>query len=233
MTLEDFICELKKLEINLTDIQLNQLNRYYELLIEWNEKVNLTRIVDKKDVYLKHFYDSITLIKAINLQKECTLCDVGTGAGFPGIVLKIVFPTLRVTLIDALQKRINFLNLVIEELKLDNIVAIHSRIEDYSKFNREKFDIVTSRAVANLALLSEISMPLVKVNGYFIPMKSSIEEELSDAKEIIKNVGGKIDDIIEFYLPFENSLRNLVVIKKFSITPKQYPRKMDKIKKKH
>ena len=232
MIREDLIKSFDTRCINYDDKKIDALFSFMKMTLETNEKFNLTAIKDENSFVEKMIFDS-SLAMVGNDFNDKSIIDVGTGAGFPGIVLKIVFPTLRVTLIDALQKRINFLNLVIEELKLDNIVAIHSRIEDYSKINREKFDIVTSRAVANLALLSEISMPLVKVNGYFIPMKSSIEEELSDAKEIIKNVGGKIDDIIEFYLPFENSLRNLVVIKKVSITPKQYPRKMDKIKKKH
>ena len=173
MDKNEFIKKLEKLNITLNDKQKEQLDKYYKLLIEWNEKINLTRITEEKDVYLKHFYDSITLKRVIDLCQNLSICDIGTGAGFPGIVLKIVFPNLSVTLVDALQKRVNFLNLVIKELELKDIVAIHSRGEDYAKLHREEFDIVTSRAVMNLTSLSEISLPLVKVNGYFIPMKAN------------------------------------------------------------
>ena len=228
MTNEEFIKELEKLNIILTNDQLNQLEKYYELLIEWNEKINLTRITEKKDVYLKHFYDSITLIKAIDLKQELKVCDLGTGAGFPGIVLKIVFPNLDITLVDALNKRIEFLKLVIRELNLQNITAIHERGEEFIKNNRNKFDLITCRAVAKLNVISEICIPGVKVNGYFIPMKAQIEEEIKD-KSFIKKLNSKLEDIVLFTLPFEESIRNLVVIKKISDTNIMYPRKYDKI----
>jgi len=233
MDKETFIKELEKMNINLNDTQLNQLDRYYKLLIEWNKKINLTRIIDEKDVYLKHFYDSITLCKAINLCQNLSLCDVGTGAGFPGIVLKIVFPTLSVTLIDSLLKRVNFLNIVIKDLELTNIVAIHARGEDYARENREKFDIVTSRAVANLSTLSELSLPMCKVNGYFIPMKANASEEISEAKDILVKLNSEIDEVIEFDLPIENSHRTLIKISKKNKTNTKYPRSFDKIKKNH
>ena len=153
MDKERFIEELKKIGINITDDQLNKLETYYNELIEYNKNVNLTRIVDKDEVYLKHFYDSLTLVKAIDLNENLTLCDVGTGAGFPGLVLAIVFPNLSITLVDALQKRINFLDLVIKKLGLTNVRTVHARIEDYAKENREKYDIVTCRAVSNLRIL--------------------------------------------------------------------------------
>lgn len=231
MNLETFIEEVNKLGINLTEEQLSNLEKYYNLLIEWNNKINLTRITEKDEVYLKHFYDSITLIKAIDLTKNISLCDIGTGAGFPGIVLKIVFPNLKITLVDSLNKRINFLNEVINQLNLKEIEAIHERAEDYAKEHREEFDLVTSRAVANLKVLSELCIPLAKVEGYFIPMKANIEEELDDSLDIISKLGAKVERVETFNLPIENSIRNLVIISKQSKTNPMYPRRFDKIKK--
>lgn len=228
MTNEEFIKELEKLNVFLTETQLNQLEKYYKLLIEWNEKINLTRIIEKKDVYLKHFYDSITLIKAIDLNQDLEVCDLGTGAGFPGIVLKIVFPKLNITLVDALNKRIEFLKLVIKELNLENIIAIHERGEEFIKNNRNRFDLITCRAVAKLNVISEICIPGVKVNGNFIPMKAQIEEEIRD-KKFIEKLNSKLEDIVSFTLPYEESKRNLVVIKKLGDTNTMYPRKYDKI----
>lgn len=230
MDKEVFIRELEKMNISLNSKQLDQLDRYYKLLIEWNEKINLTRIIEEKDVYLKHFYDSITLCKAINLCQNVSLCDVGTGAGFPGIVLKIVFPTLHITLIDSLLKRINFLNLVIKELELENIVAVHTRGEDYAKIHREEFDIVTSRAVANLTTLSELCIPMCKVGGYFIPMKANAKEEIQNSFDILNKLNSEIIEVIEFELPYEKSHRTLIKILKKSITNQKYPRSFDKIK---
>lgn len=230
MTNEEFIEKLKELNIILTSEQLNQLEKYYELLIEWNKKINLTRIVEKKDVYLKHFYDSITLIKAIDLTKGQELCDIGTGAGFPGIVLKIVFPHLNITLVDALNKRIEFLKLVIKKLNLKNINAIHERAEVFIRQNKNKFDIITCRAVAKLNIISEICIPGLKIKGYFIPMKAQIEEEIKDIKFLDK-LNSKLENIVSFKLPYENSIRNLVVIKKISPTNDMYPRNYDKVSK--
>ena len=176
--------------------------------------MNLTRITEKEDVYLKHFYDSLTLSKVIDLKQDLTLCDVGSGAGFPGIVLKICFPNLKITLLDSLQKRVNYLNEIIKELDLKNIEAIHTRAEDYAKQNREKFDIVTARAVANLKILSELCIPMVKVNGLFIAMKANIEEEIENSMEILKKLDSKIEKIETFYLPIENSIRNIIMIQK-------------------
>ena len=231
MNKEVFIKELEKLGIDITENQLNKLEIYYNELIEYNKNVNLTRIVDKDEVYLKHFYDSLTLIKAIDLNQNLTLCDVGTGAGFPGMVLAIVFPTLSITLVDALQKRITFLDLVISKLGLKNVKTVHARIEDYAKDNRECFDIVTSRAVANLKILFEISIPLVKVNGYFIPMKANIDNEIEEAKDILVKLDCEIERVDEFKLPIENSTRTLVKIKKSKETNHKYPRRYDLIKK--
>lgn len=225
---KEFKEELSKLGIVLTSTQEKQLEMYYNLLIEWNNKMNLTGITERNSVYLKHFYDCITLIKAIDLTKNLKIVDVGTGAGFPGLVLKIVFPNLDVVLVDALNKRINFLNHVIESLKLKNIEAIHDRIENYAKNNLEVFDLVTCRAVAKLNIISELCLPLAKINGYFIPMKATIEDEISDTKylEVLKS---KVESVITFNLPIENSVRNLIVIKKYGSIDKKYPRQYDKI----
>lgn len=231
MNLEIFIEETKKLGINLTEKQLSQLEKFYQLLISWNEKMNLTRITEKEEVYLKHFYDSLTLSKVIDLNKDLIFCDVGSGAGFPGIVLKIVFPNLKITLVDSLQKRVNYLNEIIKDLELTNIEAIHDRAENYAKNHREEYNIVTARAVANLKVLSELCIPMVKENGYFISMKANIEEELENSKEIIKKLNSTIEKIETFYLPIENSIRNIILIKKEGKTNPIYPRKIDKIKK--
>ncbi len=231
MTKEVFIEELKKLNIFLNLEQLDKLDKYYNLLIEWNNKINLTSITKKDDVYLKHFYDSLTLIKAYDLTKDISVCDIGTGAGFPGIVLKICFPNINITLVDALDKRIKFLKQVILELDLKNIVAIHSRAEDYARENREKYDLVTSRAVAKLNLLNELCIPLVKVNGYFIPMKANIDKELEESTNSLIKLASKIENIISFKMPIENSNRNLIIIRKLKETKNIYPRKFDKIKK--
>lgn len=225
MNIEVFKEEVEKLGISLTDEQLNQLALFYQLLLSWNEKMNLTRITNQEEVYLKHFYDSLTLYKEIKLETVDTLCDVGSGAGFPGIVLKIVFPNLDITLIDSLQKRVNYLNEIIKELKLSNIRAIHTRCEDYARVNREKYEVVTARAVANLKVLSELCLPLVKENGYFIAMKGKATEELDEAKAMIGTLGGKIEHINEFNLPLEESNRTLIKIKKEKKTDKIYPRK--------
>jgi 16S rRNA (guanine527-N7)-methyltransferase len=230
MNLDLFIEETKKLGIELTSQQLEKLNQFYELLISWNQKMNLTRIIEKEDVYLKHFYDSLTLSKVIDLKQDLTLCDVGSGAGFPGIVLKICFPNLKITLLDSLQKRVNYLNEIIKELDLKNIEAIHTRAEDYAKQNREKFDIVTARAVANLKILSELCIPMVKVNGLFIAMKANIEEEIENSTEILKKLDSKIEKIETFYLPIENSIRNIIMIQKQKITNNLYPRRIEKMK---
>ena len=209
MTKEEFLLELEKLGITLTSYQQEQLKKFYHLLISWNEKINLTRITSENEFYLKHFYDSLTITKVIDLNKVNTLCDVGTGAGFPGIVLKIVYPNLKITLVDALQKRVNYLNEIIKELDLSDIVAIHSRGEDL----KEKYDIVTARAVANITKLLNYTMHLVEENGVFIAMKGNITEELTPAVQKAISKKYSIEKIEEFYLPYENSQRSLVVIK--------------------
>lgn len=209
MNNNEFLEELKKINIELTKEQKSQLEKFYQLLIEWNKKINLTRITDKEDVYLKHFYDSLTIAKVIDLSKIDTLCDVGTGAGFPGIVLKIVYPNLKITLVDSLQKRINYLNQITKELNLKDIKAIHTRGEDY----KETFDVVTSRAVANIETLVKYTMHLVNKKGIFIAMKGNIDNELTKPIEKKLSRKYKIIKIEKFQLPKENSERSLVVIK--------------------
>lgn len=228
MNKEQFKEELKKLNIELTKKQEQQLEKYYELLIEENKKTNLTRITQKDEVYLKHFYDSLTITKVIDLNQNLSLIDIGTGAGFPGLVLKIVFPTLNITLLDSLNKRIDFLNKVIKELNLKNIKTVNSRIEDYQK---ETFDIVTSRAVAKTNILLELSCKLPKTNGYFIFLKANIEEELKESQNAIKELNLTIEKKEIFNLPIENSQRTILKIKKNSPIPSKYPRNFAKIKK--
>ncbi len=230
MNKEEFINEISKLNINLTQNQLNQLENYYKLLIIENQKYNLTAITNKEEVYLKHFYDSLTITKMLMLTSQ-SVCDIGTGAGFPGIVLKIAFPNLKMTLVDATTKKCNFLKMVIKELNLKKIEVINERAEIYSKNVREKYDIVTSRAVAPLKHLLEYSIPLVKVNGYYIAMKSDISKEVDNISEYEKKLKVRKIKEIKFYLPKENSLRTLITYQKEKATNKKYPRKYTEIKK--
>lgn len=209
MNKEEFIKAVKQLSVDLTEEKLEKLNKFYNLLIEWNKKINLTRIEEEEEVYLKHFYDSLTIAKAVDLSEIKTLCDIGTGAGFPGIVLKIFYPNLKITLIDSLKKRVNYLNEIIKDLGIDNIEAIHVRGEDY----KGQYDVVTSRAVANIEKLLGYTMHLVSPTGIFIAMKGDIEKELTpDVKKKIEKKY-KIEKIEKFLLPKENSNRSLVVIK--------------------
>ncbi len=231
MNQNKFIEEVKKLGIEVTDSKLKMLEKYYELLIEYNKVMNLTSITEKEQVYLKHFYDSLTISKIIDLNNEETLCDLGSGAGFPGIVIKIFYPHLKVTLIDSLNKRINFLNKLIEELNLSDITAIHTRIEDYAKINKEKYDVVTARAVAPLNILLELGINLVKVGKYFIAMKGNIINE-PNYDNALKKLNCTQNQIIEFKLIIENSNRSLIKIVKNNTTPKNFPRKYNEIKKK-
>lgn len=230
MNLNLFLDELKKLNINPNEKQLDQLHKYFELLVEYNKVMNLTGITEEEEVYLKHFYDSITLVRVVDLNNVSSLCDIGTGAGFPGMVLKIIFPELEVTLVDSLNKRIEFLKIVINELGLNKIEAIHARAEEYAIKNKEKFDVVTARAVAALNVLLEYSIPLVKVNGYFVAMKGKSESE--DANNALKLLSSKIEIIDNFLLPVENSNRTLIKVKKEAKTSSKYPRKFADIKKK-
>lgn len=229
MNMQDFkmLCEAKN--ISISEHQLEQLSRYAQLLQEWNEKINLTAITGLEDIFIKHFYDSLLILPYCFEAK--TLCDVGSGAGFPGLVLKIVLPELRITLVEPTLKRVNFLNLVISELNLKNIVVINKRMEDCTEL-KESFDIVTARAVAALPVLSELCLPFVKVNGLFIAMKgSSGAEELELSRNALKVLGGNVSLIIKETLP-DGSARMNMLIQKVSISPSKYPRAYAQIKKK-
>lgn len=220
--------DLSALDIRLSEHQIDQFLKYYELLVEWNEFMNLTAITEYDEVMKKHFVDSLSLIKTYDVSREATVIDVGTGAGFPGLALKIAYPNLKVTLLDSLNKRINFLNEVITQLGLSGIDTVHGRAEDFAKPDklRGKYDLCVSRAVANMSTLSEYCLPFVKVGGEFISYKSEkIGEEMNNAKNAITLLGGKLDRSEEFYLPDSDIYRNLVVIKKVKETPKKFPRK--------
>lgn len=231
MNKELFLEELKKLGILLTPKQEQDLETYYKLLISYNNNnVNLTAITKEEDVYLKHFYDSLTLFKGIDLKENLKICDLGTGAGFPGLVLKIVFPNLSITLVDSLEKRIKFLDLVIKELELKNIKTVHSRIEEFKEI--EAFDVVVSRAVAKINILLELGCKLPKVNGLFVFMKGNVLDELKSAKNALKVLNYSLEKIINFKLPIEESERNIVILKHTSPTSNKYPRQFSIIKKK-
>lgn len=229
MNINEFIKELNKLNINPSEEELNKLEKYAELLIEYNKKFNLTAITKLEEIYLKHFFDSLTLIKVIDLDKELKVLDIGTGAGFPGIVLKIFYPKLELTLLDSNNKKITFLNEVTKELGLEKVKCIHGRAEELSKELREYFDIVTSRAVASLRILTELAVPYTKVNGYFIALKGKAEEELKETESTIKKLDCKIEEKENFILPDNTSERTIIKIKKEKTTPSIYPRKYDKI----
>lgn len=232
MNIETFILELKKIGICITEEQIKKLDEFYKLLIEWNKKINLTRIIEKEEIYLKHFYDSLTLIKGIDLYKNYNICDVGSGAGFPGIVLKIIFPNLKITLVDSLNKRVIYLNSIIKELKLKDIVAIHSRMEDFSRENEEVFDYITARAVADLNVLLEISVRALKKGGSMVFMKANCQSEIENSENALNKLSCKMKKIIEFELPIEKSNRTLLIIQKNNKTSSVFPRNIDKIRKK-
>jgi 16S rRNA (guanine527-N7)-methyltransferase len=214
--------------INLSPWQLEQFEIYYQILVEWNEKMNLTAITEKDEVYLKHFFDSISASFYFDFSKPIRLCDVGAGAGFPSIPLKIVYPSIELTIVDSLNKRITFLHHLASQLKLDNVHFIHDRAETFgvNPNYRETFDVVTARAVARMSVLSELCLPLVKQEGYFVAMKAAhASEELQSGKKAISLLGGEVENIHTFTLPIEESERNIIIIKKTKKTPKKYPRK--------
>ena len=212
MTIEEFIKEVEALGLNVTEEKLEQLDIIYNTLVETNKKMNLTRITEKDDVYLKHFYDSLTLAKVYDLSKVNTLCDIGTGAGFPGLVLKIFYPNLEITLVDSLLKRVKYLNNLIDRLNLQGIKAYHNRAEDLIKENK-KFDIVTARAVSALPKLLLWTMPLVNKNGSFLAMKGNVEEELELSKNIMKKHNWYVNKKETFTLPTKEDVRTILEIK--------------------
>lgn len=228
MNTEQFLEKLMVKGISLSPEQMEQYETYYSTLVEWNEKMNLTAITEKSEVYLKHFYDSITAAFYFDFNKPLHLCDVGAGAGFPSLPIKIAFPHLHVTIVDSLNKRISFLEHLSKKLGLKNVSFIHDRAETFGqkKEHREAYDLVTARAVARLSVLSELCLPLVKVGGTFVALKgASAEEELTAGKKAITILGGKLDKTYSFLLPEEESERNIMIINKEKSTPKKYPRK--------
>ena len=232
--LEKILSEvLAKEQINISPEQLAQFNRYYELLIEWNEKINLTAITEVQDVAVKHFLDSLLAAKMVENLAGKTLIDIGTGAGFPGVPLKIMEKDLKVTLFDSLQKRLKFLDILCAELKLTDIVTIHGRAEDggQNKDLREKFDLASARAVARMPVLLEYALPFVKVGGYFLALKGpELDEELKESAKALKVLGGEVAEIGRFSLC--GYTRNIALIKKAAPTPKAYPRKAGNVQKK-
>ena len=223
MKIEEFKIECSKLGIKLTDEQLSNLSEYKNLLQMWNKKFNLTTIISDDEIYLKHFFDSLCLVKCVNLNNQ-TLLDFGTGAGFPGMVLAIVFNNLKVTLLESNSKKISFLNEVKEKLNLLNVTIVNERVEVYGRKNKEIFDIVTCRAVSNLNIILELSSSLVKINGIFLPMKSNVSKELSDCKNNISKLSYDLIDTLEYELPKEMSKRTILVFKKIKKTEEKYPR---------
>lgn len=231
MNKEIFMKELKKLNIELKETTLAMLNEYYSILKEENQKYNLTRIIEEDDVYLKHFYDSLTITKIIDINNQ-SICDLGSGAGFPGLVLGICFPSAKLTLIESNGKKCNFLNIVKNKLNLNNVTIINTRIEEYAKENRELYDIVTARAVAPLKHLLEYGIPLVKINGVFIAMKANVENEEKNIDNYYNKLNIKEEQRIVFNLPHENSIRTLIKYQKEKETDKRYPRRYNEIIKK-
>ena len=229
MTEEEFITELTKLNIEVTPEKLDQLKEYASFLLEYNQHTNLTAIRDINEVYLKHFYDSLTIVKAINLKEVNTLLDIGTGPGFPGMVLKIIYPHLQITLMDSNNKKIGFLNALAKELNL-NVEIIYGRAEEFIVNRREYYDIVTSRAVASLDILTELSIPYVKTNGLFIAMKSNYQEELQATLPILKKLDSKVEKIEKFSLPKIEANRAIICIRKEKATNHKYPRNYNQIK---
>ena len=230
MTKDEFIKYLKELNITITNENLLKLEQYKEFLIEYNKHTNLTAIKDENSIYLKHFYDSLTINEYI--KEQMNILDIGTGAGFPGMVLAIFNPTSHFVLLDSNNKKTTFLKLLKEKLNLPNVEIVNIRAEEYVRNNFETFDIVTSRAVAELRILAELSIPALKINGLFIPLKSNIEKEEELFNNSLKVLNGKVITKKEFYLPIENSKRTILVIEHFKSTNNIYPRHYDKIIKK-
>ncbi len=233
MNKQEFIDNCKSISIDITNEIYNKLYFYFESLVEWNNKFNMTTILEEKDVFLLHFYDSLCLIKAIQLNSVESLCDFGTGAGFPGLVLAIVFENINVTLIESNAKKCSFLEYIKKKLNLKNVEIINSRVEEYSRKNREKFDVVTCRAVTSIPIILELSTSLVKVNGYLSPLKSNCDEELLKYKYLLKELDLEMTKKITYNLPINNAFRTIPVFKKNKKTNIKYPENYAKIVKKY
>ena len=232
MNNNEFYKELENIGINLNDIQKEQLEKYYEYLIEYNSHTNVTSITNKEDVYLKHFYDSILLTQSTNFNNINSMLDIGCGAGFPGLVIKIIYPNINLTLLDSNNKKTTFCSNLVNILGLENIEVINKRAEEYIKDKREYYDLVTARAVKDLSILNELAIPYVNVNGYFIAMKSNYEEELNNSINGINTLGGKYLETKNIDLPNNLGTRNFVIIKKIKKTNIKYPRQYNQILKK-
>lgn len=229
MNKNEFIEEVKKLNINITDKELNDLNIYYKELSKYNSHTNITAIKEENSVYLLHFYDSLTISKVIDLNNNYKILDIGSGAGFPGIVLKIFFPNLQLTVLDSNNKKTKFLNLICDKLNLKDVEVINDRSESYIKEKRNSFDVVTGRAVSHLRILAELSLPFLKNDGLFIAMKGNTEEELEESIKTLQVLNSKIIKVEEFELPENKSKRSLIVIKKCKEIDKKYPRSYNQI----
>ena len=229
MTKEEFIKYLNELNIDINEDIYNKLDTYYELLIEWNNKFNLTSIIEKKDVFLLHFYDSICLTKIGNLNEYNSLCDFGTWAGFPGLVIAILFSNLNVTLIESNNKKCIFLNEVKNKLNLNNVTIINDRMENYSKNNKEVFDLITCRAVTSLPIILELSVSSLKINGLLVPLKSNIDDEIIKYKYLEKELNVKLINKIDYLLPINNANRTIPIYKKIDKTNNKYPRNYNQI----
>lgn len=229
MNKDEFYKRIKiDLNIELDALQKENLEKFASLLLDYNKHTNITAIRDVDGVYLKHFYDSLTLVKVINIKDFLNVLDVGSGGGFPGIVLAIVFPMINITLLDSNHKKSDFQNYIVQELKLNNVTVVNERVEKYFELGK-KYDLVVARAVANLRVLSELCIPLVKINGNFVAMKGNASLELDEARKSIEFLGGKIEKVEEFYLNRDDDIRNLVLVNKITATPEGYPRNYDKI----
>lgn len=229
MNKDEFIKETNLLGINLTDEELAKFEKYKELLQEYNKKFNLTSITEDNEIYLKHFYDSLCIMKAQELLNSSSLLDIGTGAGFPGIPVAIVNKDIRISLVESNKKKCEFLKVVKDSLNVQNVEIINTRAEDFAKINREKFEVATSRAVANLSTLLELEFPALSVGGVLIALKSNVQEELENSKSILKELNGTIKNTIEYTLPYEESKRTLLIIQKQLPTNSKYPRQYSQI----